>query len=781
LTGRVVGRSVTRVEDPRLLRGGGRYLADTIPADALHAVFVRSPLPHALVGDIRIDAALRVPGVHAVLTAADLEHAPLVDLLPIEGLRRTPQTALAGERVRFAGEAVAVVLASGRYEAEDGAELVEVDFEPLPTVADVESSLADGAPLLFPDLGTNAVYRGSRTCGDVEAAFAAASHVVEHVFHHNRYLAAPLETRGCAAAFDPSAGELTVWSSTQSPHLLRRRLALATGIGEGAIRILVPDVGGGFGQKIPIHPEEVAVALAARLVGRTVAWIEDRRENLVAAPHAKEQTIASELALDTDGTFLAFRARFVGDAGAYSFNNASALIEPYLAASLLPGVYRVPAVAYEVVAALTNKAPVAPYRGIGWTAGHCARELLIEHAARELGLDPASLRRRNMVEAHEFPYESCTGMLYDSGSFRESLDRALELIGYEDLRARQERGRDAGRYVGVGLSPYVEPTGWGTEGSAQASWVLVSHDSARVTIEPSGEIVVAVGTPSQGQGHATAFAQLAAETLGCSIEDVRVRANDTSSVPISVAGTRASRTAVVVGGAVLRAASELRERVLEIAGQLLEADPADLDVVDGGVAIRDAPSRRVTLREVAEAAYFRPTLRVSIPEPSLSVESFHDPRATYSNGCIACVVEVDAETGAVDVVRVVAVEDCGTIVNPAIVEGQIRGAVAQGIGGALLEHAVYDDEGQPQASTFVDYLLPTAAEVPEIEIEHLSSPSPFTPGGIKGMGESGLVATPAAVALAVEDALAPFAARVDRLPLTPELVAGMIPERTSTS
>lgn len=768
---------MARVEDPRLLTGRGRYLADVRAAGALHAAFVRSPLPHASVGEVRKDAALRVPGVHAVLTAEDLEHVPLVDLLPIEGLRRTPQTALASGRVRFTGEAVALVLAGSRYEAEDGAELVEVDYEPLPHVVDCASALADGAPLLHPELGSNAVYRGSRTIGDVDGAFAGAHHVVRHVFRHNRYLASPLETRGCLASFEASTGELTFWCSTQSPHLLRRRLALATGIPEARVRVVAPDVGGAFGLKIPIHPEELAVALAARLVGRPVQWVEDRRENLVAAPHAKDQTIASELALDADGAFLALRASYLGDAGAYSFNNASALIEPYLAASLLPGVYRVRALSYEIVAVLTNKAPVAPYRGIGWTAGHCARELLIEHAARELGLDPAELRRRNLVERDEFPYESATGMLYDSGSFRESLDRALELVGYDELRAAQAEARSAGRYVGVGVSPYVEPTGWGTEGSAQASWVLVSHDEARVTIEPSGEVVVAVGTPSQGQGHATTLAQLVAEVLGCSVDEVVVRANDTASVPISASGTRASRTAVVVGGAVLQAAATLRERVIEIAGRLLEADPADLTVVDGGVALRDAPSRRVSLREVAEAAYFRPSLRESVPEPSLSAQSFHDPRGTYANGCVACVVEVDAETGAVSVVRAVAVEDCGTIVNPAIVDGQIRGAVAQGIGGALLEHAVYDEEGQPQASTFLDYLMPTAAEVPVIEVDHLCSPSPFTPGGIKGMGESGLIVTPAAVALAVEDALAPFGARVDRLPLSPEVVAGMIPEQ----
>lgn len=754
-----------------MLRGEGRFLADLEHRGAVHAAFVRSPLPHGLITSIRAEAARSAPGVVAVLVEADLPHEPLVDLLPIDGLVKTPQPALAAGRVRFVGEATAMVLARSRYEAEDGAELVELDLEPLPHVVDADVAGRDGAPLLFPELGSNVVYRGKRTIGDVEGAFRSAANVVRHVLRHNRYAAAPLETRGCAASYEPGSGVLTVWSSTQSPHLLRRRLALATGIGEARIRVLTPDVGGGFGQKIPIHPEEVAVALATRLVGRPVIWIEDRTENLVAAPHAKEQLIESELALAADGRFLGLRARIVGDAGAYSYNNASALIEPYLAAGLLPGVYRIRNLGFEVLAVVTNKAPTAPYRGVGWTAGHCARELLIDKAARELGLDAAELRRRNLVGADEFPYESCTGMLYDSGSFGESLERALELAGYEDFRAEQEAARGEGRYLGIGISPYVEPTGWGTEGSRQSSWVLVSHDSARVTVEPSGEVTVAVGTPSQGQGHQTVLAQIVADVLGAPIGDVVVHANDTATVPVSVPGTRASRTAVVIGGAVLKAAEELRERLLAAAAHLLEADAADLAVVDGGVALRDAPSRSVTLRELAEAVYFRPELRAALAEPELSVSRFHDPRATYSNGCILAVVEVDAGTGGVTVRQVVAVEDCGTIINPAIVDGQIRGGVAQGIGGALLERIVYDDDGQPQAGTFMDYALPTAAEVPVVRIDHCTSPSPFTPGGIKGMGESGMIATPAAVAAAVGDALG---VQVERLPLTPELVFSMI-------
>ena len=764
-----------RVEDARLLSGQARFVADLAIPGTLHAAFVRAPVAHARVAGMDAAAALQVPGVVTVLTAAELEHVPLVDALPIEGLEKTPQTALAVNRVRFAGEAVALVVAASRYEAEDGAELVKVDYEPLPSVVDAESAAAPAAPLLFPALGTNVVYSGSRTIGDVDSAFHSAAHVVRAVFRGNRYTAAPLETRGCVARYEPATGELIFWCSTQSPHLLRRRLAVATGLSEARIRVIVPDVGGGFGQKIPIHPEEVAVALAARRLGRPVQWIEDRRESLTAAPQAKEQVIRSELALAADGRFLGLRTRIVGDTGAYSYNNASALIEPYLAATLMPGVYRIENLEYQVVAVLTNKAPVAPYRGVGWTAGHCARELLIDRAARELGIDPAELRRRNMIGSEEFPYTSCTGMVYDSGSFRESLDKALERLDYDRFRVDQVEARTRGRYLGVGISPYVEPTGWGTEGSAQASWALVSHDAARVTLEPSGEVSVAVGTPPQGQGHATTLAQLAADVLGADLDDVTVTASDTAAVPISLPGTRASRTAVVTGGAVILAALEIRERVLRIAGHLLEANPADLVVDDRGVALEGAPSRRVSLKQIAEAAYFQPDVRAAVPEPDLSVSRFNDPKATYSNGCIVAVVEVDAETGEVRVRRVVAVEDCGTIINPMIVDGQVRGAVAQGIGGALLERVVYDEDGQPLASTFLDYLLPGATDVPPIEVEHCCSPSPFTVGGVKGMGEAGMIATPAAVASAVADSLAPFGAVVERLPLTPELVASMIP------
>jgi carbon-monoxide dehydrogenase large subunit len=770
LAGRWVGAAVRRREDRGLLTGATAFVADLALPGMLQAVFVRAPYAHARIRDVVAQPALAVPGVVAVLTASDVPHQPLVDRVQIAGLRKTPQPALATDRVRFVGEPVAMVVAHSRAAAEDAAERVTVAYDPLPVVVDPEAALAGDAPLLHPELGSNVVYRATQRYGDVDAAFRAADHRFSAVFVGQRYVAAPLEPRGCVAAYEPSTGRLTVWSSTQAPHLLRLRLALTTGIAEHQIRVIAPAVGGGFGQKIPIYPEEVAVALAARALGRPVRWIEDRRENLTAATHAKEQRIWVELALQDDGTFVGLRARFLGNAGAYSFNTASALIEPYLAAGLMPGVYRIPHYEAEVSAVLTNTAPIGPYRGVGWSAGQAARELLIDRVARALGRDPAALRRQNMVRREEFPYRSCTGMVYDSGSFQEALDLALSLVDYERFRAEQVAARAAGRYVGIGISPYVEPTGWGSEGAAQARWTFASHDLVTVTIEPTGKVTVAAGVAPHGQGHETSLAQVAADLLAVPLDDVTVVHSDTATTPMSVAGVRASRTAVVLGGAVALAASDLRAKLLRIASELLEAAPSDLMLADGVVAVKGLPERALTIRQIAEAAYFSPALRAAIPEPHLVATRFYDPKATYANGCIVATVAVDPQTGEVRVTRLVAVEDCGTMINPLIVEGQVHGAVAQGVGGALFEQMVYDAAGQPLTATFMDYALPRATDLPAIEVAHCVSPSPFTVGGIKGMGESGVIATPAAVANAVADALAPLGVTIERLPLTPEAV-----------
>jgi carbon-monoxide dehydrogenase large subunit len=765
--GKLLGARVKRVEDPRFLTGEARYLADLTLPRMMHAAFLRSPHGHAHITSIDTSAAEAMPGVLAVLSGADVETFPLADIVPIEGLAKTPQTVLAIDKVRFVGEAVAVVVASDRYVAEDAVEAIAVEYEELPAVTSVEAALADGAPVLHEALGENVVLRNKRTFGDVDGAFAQAHRVFEHEIHTNRHAAAPMETRGCIAEYERAAGKMTVWSSTQTPELLRITLAPVLGLPAQKLRVVAPAVGGGFGQKMATYPEEVVVTYLARKLGRPVKWVEDRRENLMSATHAKEQVVKLAIAVDQNGHFLAMRARYVGDSGAYSFNSASAVIEPMLAATLMPSVYDVRNYEWDIVCALTNKTPIGPYRAVGWTAGHTARELLIDKIARELGIDPAELRRRNLVK--ELPYESCTGGTYDSGNFVQSLDKALETIDYEGFRREQEEARKQGRYLGIGISPYVEPTGVGSEVALQVGLPLGSHDNATVTIDPTGKVTVATSVASQGQGHETSFAQLAADALGATLEDVQIVQADTDRTPFGM-GTYGSRSAVIGGGSLSLAAREVREKLLHVASVLLEASPGDLVLEDSRVHVAGSPERGMGFADVAGAAYFAPFVRREGSDPYLSSTRFYDPRATYSNGCFVAIAEVDIETGKTTLHRVLAVEDCGTMLNPMIVEGQVRGAIAQGIGSALLEHLVYDESGQLLTTTYLDFLLPTATEVPRLDVEHIETPSPVTVGGIKGMGESGLIASPAAVLNAIIDAVSPFDPQITELPLSPDRV-----------
>ena len=599
--------------------------------------------------------------------------------------------------------------------------------------------------------------------------------MIQKDFYTGRSMASPLETRGCVAGYDPSSGHLEFWGSTQGPHLLRRKLAMTTGVPEHHIKVHIHDVGGAFGQKIPVHAEEVLVALAAMRLGASVKWIEDRREHLIAAPHARDQHISLELALDADCGMLALRARILGNAGAYSHNSTSALIECHLTARSLPGPYRIRNYEYRVRCELTNRSPIAPYRGVGFVAAQTVRELLIDEAARQLGIDRLEIRRRNLVHRHEFPYTSATGLVFDSGSYVESMERVAEMVGYDDFLKEQAGARKTSRYLGLGISPHVEPNGWGTQGTNQVAWPsFASNDSARVSLDLSGKATVTVGTTSQGQGIDTVMAQVVADVIGLPLADVRVDSPDTSSTPISLAGTRASRSAVVAGGAVGLAATDLREKILRVAGEILEADPEDLTIAEGVVSVKGSAARSKTIAEVVAAGFLSADLRRIEPEPNFIATRFYDPGATYSNASVGAVVEVDAATGVVRVLRLIAVEDCGTMINPTVVEGQVAGGLAQGLGGALLERIDYGEDGQSLTSTFMDYLLPTSTEIPDIEIEHLVSPSPNTWRGIKGMGESGAIGAPAAIAMAVADALAPFGVRVRQLPLTPEAVVNMI-------
>jgi carbon-monoxide dehydrogenase large subunit len=771
----MLGERMPRVEDIDVVCGRARYIADVDTGSRLHAVFVRSPVAHAHIRVIDTEEARGQPGVVTVLIGRDLPHHPLVDSVGKPGLSHTPQPAIAGDRVRFAGEPVALVVAATRAAAEDAAAFVDVDYDELPVLVDPQEALERTDAVLLDGARSNIIYDETSDYGDVAEAFARAAHTVSARYVSNRYAASPMEPRGCVAIPEAS-GRLTLYASTQSPNLLQRKVAASVGISEGKVRVITPDVGGAFGVKIPASPEEIAVVLAARHLQRPVSWIEERSEHLASAPHAKDQIIDLELALDQNGTFLGIRGTILGDTGAYSYNSASALIEPHFAAMMMPGPYRIGAIGCRVMSVLTNKAPIAPYRGVGWTAGHSARELLIERAAAVCGQDSADLRRANLIRSDEYPYRSATGMCYDSGSCLESFDRALEIIGYHNRRAP-----GTGTTLrGIGVSPYVEPGGWGSEGAAESDWSFASFDSVQVRMLSSGEVVASVGTPSQGQGSETTLAQVVAAELGVPVNDVAVVSRDTATVPPSAAGTRASRTAVISGGAVAAGARTLTEKLRHIAAAKFECAPADVEVNNGHAYVIGSHSTSATLQELAQAAYFDLRIRESVTDPDLVATEFYDPPATYSNGCVAVAVEVDPETCNIRVVDAAAVEDCGTMINPAVIEGQVAGAIAQGIGGAMFEQIAYDENGQTTGTSFADYYIPSAKDIPSMSFDHYETPSPLTANGVKGMGESGLIATPAAVLIAITDALKPLNVMPAQTPVTPQYLYDLINARSGT-
>ena len=779
--GRFIGARVSRVEDPRHLTGEALFTADVRLPRMTSACFVRSLEAHARIRSIDTQAARQLPGVIAVFTAADIQAAPLDHQIPNANLLHTPQPVLAIDKVRFVGEPLAVVVARDRYIAEDAVDLVIVDYEPLPVVTTPEAAMAADAPLLFDELGTNVLYDVTGRNGDVAAAFARADRTFTATYPGNRFVAAPMEGRAALADYKSGTGELTLWCSTQTPHLLRTKVAAVLTFPEHKLRVIAPEVGGGFGQKMSTYPEEAAIAATARKLGRPVSWVEDRVENLIAATHAKEQTITLEAAVASDGTLLALRATHIGDAGAYSVNNTSALIEPNVGALNLPGLYRLAAYEWRVVSVVTNRSPIGPYRAVGSTAGSAARDLFFAHIAGELGIDVSRFLRANMIRPEDMPYTSATGQTYDSGSYIAAMDKSLEMMDYPAFRAEQQRLRKKGRYVGIGIAPFVEATAWGSELAGMQGLYFPSFDNATVSIDPGGKITVRTSMAAHGQGHETAFAQIAADILGVDIADVTVQQGDTATAPYGM-GTFASRSAVIGGGSLTLAAQDVRAKVMRLAARALEAAPEDLDIDTGHIFVKGSPETSVSHAEIAARAHWDLSLRSPEDDHQLTATRFYDPPATFSNGCFVAVVEVDVELGTVKVARVAGVEDCGTIINPMLVEGQSYGAVAQAVGGALLEHMIYADNGQPVTANYMDYLLPTTMEVPPIDIEHLETPSPNTVGGVKGMGEGGLMSAPGAILCAVMDALAPFDAELVGLPLSPTLVLqmiGVIPKDTA--
>ncbi|MFE3170012.1 xanthine dehydrogenase family protein molybdopterin-binding subunit [Amycolatopsis sp. NPDC059090] len=771
---RSVGARVARHEDPRLLTGRGRYLADVRLPGELHAAFVRSPLAHARVTALETAEATGMPGVRLVWTAADV--APVCEgvegALAVEGCVPTVMPLLAKDIVRYVGEPVAVVVADTRALAEDAADAVSVDYDRLPAVLDPREARL-GGPAANEQLSDNIGLLGGKTCGDVEGAFAEAHRVVAATYHSGRLSATPMETRGCIADFDWTTGELTFWTSTQMPHYVRYCLSAYLGFAEQLVEVRTPDTGGGFGQKAHLYPEELVVPLLAREAGAPVKWVEDRRENLMAGAHAHEQFVTIAYALDEHARITAVRTHALGDGGAYHSLPWSMGVEPWCTAAVTPtGVYDIAAAEYVYEATATNKTPVGAYRGVGYMAGTLAREVLADEAARECGLSPFEFRRRNVVKS--FPWVNPQGVTFDEGSWLETIDTLEKMVGYPEFLARQAAARKEGRYLGLGLSVFVESSGESTAMGRMHGLPDVYHDTATVRMDPNGRATVSIGLTTQGQGNRTTIAQVAADMLGIPYENVAVRAAESTSYAYG-SGTVGSRGAVIAGGAVSRAAHVLRTKILAVAANLLEAAPDDIVLENGVAAVKGVSGAEVSVADVCTAIFFDASAWPEDFDPAMEATSAYDAaRPMFSNGGHAMVVEADPFTGFVTVEKVWSVEDCGTVINPDIVDGQIRGGVVQGIGAALFERLAYDADGQLQTTTLLDYQLPTMDVAPPFEIAHLCSPSAHTAYGIKGMGESGLIAAPAAVLNAVNDALGPFGAQLRAIPVTPEAVVDAV-------
>ena len=761
--GRFVGQSVKRVEDRRLVAGSGLYVDDIRLPGMLHAAFLRSDLARARIRSLDTSAAAGLDGVVAVLAAEDLNGH-------IDSLRSSanppeaaivPAHVLAPGDVRFVGDPVALVVAEDRYLAEDALELIDIDYEPLVPVVDYEKA-ADNPHPVHPELGTNLSASGAGPDPELARVFESAHLVVTETFHQQRQCNMPMETRGLVAHWKRHAGRLDLWASTQSPHELAFTAARILGIGEHQVRVHMGDVGGAFGQKVYSGRDEMAVLLAARDLGRPIKWIEDRRENLMASNSARVDRLTVTMAVDAAGRILGAEIDHLSDSGAYPLGGAPA--KSALLVSMFPGPYRIPRLGWSAATVFTNTVGRGAYRG-PWQMETVGREMMMDLVARRLGIDPLDFRRRNVIEQAELPHTTATGRVYEQISPAETLEQAAELIGYQSFRAEQAQARAQGRLLGLGLSLFIEPTSMGRG--------ALGAEGAVVRVEPDGSVTVSMGTGSHGQSLETTIAQVVADELGVEMERVALRQGD--GTPYGF-GTGGSRSAVIAGGAARAAASEVRSRIERIAAHLLEAAPEDVMVDRGSAFVAGTPALRISVAEVADAAYRRPeSLPAGVPEGLEHTARYRAPEVTHSNAAHACICEIDSGTGVVRILQYVVSEDCGNMVNPMIVEGQIAGGVVQGIGGALYEWAPYDGDGNPRATTLLDYIMPTAAEVPILEHGHVVTPSD-TPGGHKGVGEGGAIGAPACVVNAVNDALAPLGIRLSRQPLTPDAIISAIAE-----
>jgi carbon-monoxide dehydrogenase large subunit len=761
--GRLVGQRVPRTEDLRLLTGCGSYVDDVTVPGMLHAHFLRSDLARARIVRIDADAARGAEGVVAVLTGADLNPHLIGDMHGTLSMGdRGPLSPLADGDVRHVGDPVALIVATSRYLAEDAAELIDVVYEPFVAVVDMRDAVRPDAPTVHPGLDSNEVSSSELAMETaLRAILDTAAHVVTETVVQHRYLPVPMETRGVIADYRPGTRHLQIWASTQSPHDVRTCASRITGVPHHRVRVIMGDVGGGFGQKAYLARDEQTVILAARVLGRPIKWIEDRRENLTAATHARNEQITVTLAADADGHLLGAALDHLQDSGAYPVMGTGGAGEFIM--MMFSGPYRMGPIAWRTRSVYTNTCTRAPYRG-PWQLESLARERVLDLLAARIGIDPLEIRRRNVIHRSELPCTLSSGLSVDGVSPEETLEQAASMLGYDAFRAEQERLRAAGRYVGVGIGLYIEPQpGMGPYGV----------EPAQIRIQLDGHVDVYIGSGAHGQGLETTTAQLVAEQLGIGTDDITVHQGDTDASPYAF-GTGGSRSGPILGAAVRQTAIAVRERVVSIAAHLLEAAPEDLELVDGAISVVGTPTRAVTLAQVAMTAYVNPGVLPPGVEPGLDITTrYQAPMFMFSNACHVCTVEVDVVTGAVRILRYIVSEDCGVMINPNIVEGQIDGGVVQGIGGVLYEDFVYDSDGNPLTTTFLDYLLPTADVVPDIEHGHVETPA-LTPGGFKGVGEGGAIGAPPAVVNAVADALRPFGVRSLNQPLHPARIVAAI-------
>ena len=760
-----VGERIKRREDPRLIQGLGEYVDDIRLPGMLTAVMLRSPHAHAKIISINLKAARSAPGVVCVLHGEDIKDkiGSLPSLSPADHVPFHP--ALAIGKVRYVGEPVAVAVASDAYQGQDALDLVDVDYDPLEAVVDPEKALEAGAPVLHEEFGTNVAHKAEFQSTGMDEAMRKADKVVRFRIVNQRLAPVPMEPRGVVAQWDPGRRYLTMWSSTQSPHLLRSRLAQCLKLGEHHVRVIAPDVGGGFGCKINVYREEALTAYLSMLLSKPVKWIERRRENLACTTHGRDQITYLEVPVRSDGTVLGIKSRFICDMGAY-FGLATPAV-PGFSAQMMTGCYKIPALGFEQIMAFTNKIATDAYRGAGRPEACYIAERVMDMVGNELGMDPAEVRRKNFIPKEAFPATNAAGLVYDSGDYEQALDKALQIVDYKKLRAEQEGARKQGRFIGIGLSSYTEICGMGP--SAMFPPNFQGWESATVRVEPDSKVTVLTGVSPHGQGQETTFAQLVADAMGIDIEDLSVVHGDTAIVQYGV-GTWGSRATSVGGTAMMMAVGKVQEKMKKIASTMMEVPPDQLVFTNRTIALANDPSKSIPLQQVVTAAY---DYKQPIPglEPGLNETTFFEPTAcTFPFGTHVAVVEVDTETGVVKFLRYVAVDDCGKVINPLLVEGQVHGGLAQGIAQALYEEVVYDEGGQLLTATLMDYAVPKFDMLPHYELASTVTPTPLNPLGAKGVGEAGTIAAPPCVVNAVLDALRPLGVTHLDMPLKPEKV-----------